>query len=78
MTTAKFGETLSEPREFPKSDRASIRLYDRYDRQSEVWTFSNPDYMFSVNMFIETSKNLVGIDWLGSTFKWDQIMIDYN
>ena len=62
VTTAKFGETLSEPREFPKSDRASIRLYDRYDRQSEVLTFSNPDYMFSVNMFIETSKNLVGID----------------
>ena len=62
MTTAKFGETLSEPREFPKSDRASIRLYDRYDRQSEVLTFSNLDYMFSVNMFIETSKNLVGID----------------
>ena len=62
VTTAKFGETLSEPREFPKSDLASIRLYDRYDRQSEVLTFSNPDYMFSVNMFIETSKNLVEID----------------
>ena len=62
MTTAKFGETLSKPREFPKSDLASIKRYDRYDRQSEVLTFSNPDYMFSVNMFIETSKNLVGID----------------